>query len=140
MSVEEKLIKISVPGERFWGAILPDGRVEVRKYPLQEGIQFRDIVDIDDSGNILRVVDRKFKFSASVNYDKLVEEIGIDAAWAEVCKMESEEVSVEGWAKGFCSISTSTPLEELEFPKGVTYEPTEPIFYVKDTRLGGDFL
>ena len=66
MSKFIKNIRVKLPGESFWAAVysdLPENQVEINNHPLTEGYEYGDRVEIDEDGNIVRLV----KTRAEVN-------------------------------------------------------------------------
>jgi hypothetical protein len=112
MGEVENSIKIRVPGESFWAVAIPDRpfHAEVRNICFEEGLFLNDIVQINKNGDVLRVVERKWKQKSLVRYTPTTKE-----ACAVVAEqLKSTGGQVEGFLPGILAVMHN---EDLSIPE-----------------------
>jgi hypothetical protein len=111
----EQLIKVHIPGEGLWAALLPKGKAILRNTPLDDGYAFGDIVQLASNGyDVARVLEKTYRQGAAqYEFDAADEEQG-RKRYAEVyTHLEECGILCEGWVPGVigCSIPVTMTAE-----------------------------
>lgn len=113
---EPKYIKVRFPGESLWAIDLGDGKAELANSPLEDGYAFRDIVEIDRNGNIIKKLESRYS-EAVLYYDFPKSTDEMDAAYKKFHEehqpYEKHGMAFEGMVRGMLAVS---------YPKAMTPE------------------
>lgn len=113
---KEDLIKVRLQGETVWAVRLTPTTAEIRNTPLDERVNFKDIVEIDGHHNFIKVIERYFE-QAGIEYEYDPETIKVE--YPKMAQyLRDHEVFIEGYTAGFAGV---------DFKKGRDHEEIKKI-------------
>ncbi len=102
-TVEQKddMIKVSLGGESVWAALLSENKAEIRNNPLDERVNYKDIVEVEKTDgrySFVKVLERTQE-QAGIQYD--FKRSTVDADFKKMAEyLRDNEIGIEGMFSG----------------------------------------
>lgn len=115
-AIKEDMIKVHLDGESVWAARLSPTTAEIRNLPLDERVNYKDIVEIDEERRFIRVIERQCE-QAGITYE--YDPATMPEEWPKMNKYLYENgIGIEGMVIGHAMI---------DFKKGTSHDDISKI-------------